>query len=316
MATMLVAAGRTAAAWRCGSSTLAPFNLLSTQTVSQRWSISGSGSQRAVRCGGWGELAGTKTRHAPIPSHALSPCHAGDHFHFQNRFHLLPTQRLACRRRQPRLRAQRARACASSARPLRSAPSLPPSAAAAGHQQRLAWGVGSTPVRTDFDAIVVLAGGLLPDGGLPPWSLRRLDLAASLAALQQPQQAPSPQPSLARPATPGRAEGAAAGVANGSADGSDNGSSRGGDDGGGDGSSGGEAAPGCVVLCSGGGTPHRPTVLSESGYVLFESTSCASYLVGEVRACGSPLFSFVWVFRVPAGGIVFSGVCVVVVRRL
>jgi hypothetical protein len=31
-----------------------------------------------------------------------------------------------------------------------------------------------------FDAIVVLAGGLLPDGGLPVWAERRLDLGRDL----------------------------------------------------------------------------------------------------------------------------------------
>lgn len=36
-----------------------------------------------------------------------------------------------------------------------------------------------------FDAVVMLAGGLLPDGGLPPWVTRRLDTCFDIAALQQ-----------------------------------------------------------------------------------------------------------------------------------
>jgi hypothetical protein len=31
-----------------------------------------------------------------------------------------------------------------------------------------------------FDVIVVLAGGLLPDGGLPSWAERRLDVGRDL----------------------------------------------------------------------------------------------------------------------------------------
>ena len=33
----------------------------------------------------------------------------------------------------------------------------------------------TTPIRSDYDAVLVLGGGLLPDGGLPPWVTRRLD---------------------------------------------------------------------------------------------------------------------------------------------
>jgi hypothetical protein len=34
-----------------------------------------------------------------------------------------------------------------------------------------------------FDAIAVLAGGLLPDGGLPVWAERRLDVGRDLHLL-------------------------------------------------------------------------------------------------------------------------------------
>lgn len=37
----------------------------------------------------------------------------------------------------------------------------------------------------------------------------------------------------------------------------------------------------CSVLCSGGGTPHRRTVLSPTGFIIFESTACAEYLMAH-----------------------------------
>jgi hypothetical protein len=40
-------------------------------------------------------------------------------------------------------------------------------------------------VRSDYDAIIVLAGGLTPDGGLPPWVSRRLDAGADMQRRQQ-----------------------------------------------------------------------------------------------------------------------------------
>lgn len=47
-------------------------------------------------------------------------------------------------------------------------------------QRALADHLTSSPV----DAVVVLAGGLLPDGGLPPWVTRRLDTTAGVQRLQ------------------------------------------------------------------------------------------------------------------------------------
>jgi hypothetical protein len=37
---------------------------------------------------------------------------------------------------------------------------------------------------SSFDAIIVLAGGLTPDGGLPEWVCRRMDVARDLHLLQ------------------------------------------------------------------------------------------------------------------------------------
>ena len=74
---------------------------------------------------------------------------------------------------------------------------------------------------SDVDAIIVLAGGLTADGGLPPWVEARLDAAAAVsAALRVP------------------------------------------------------------ILCSGGGTPHRPPHLPAGGggHVLHEGAACCAYL--------------------------------------
>ena len=74
---------------------------------------------------------------------------------------------------------------------------------------------------SDVDAVIVLAGGLTADGGLPPWVEARLDAAAAVhAALRVP------------------------------------------------------------ILCSGGGTPHRPPHLPPggSGHVLHEGAACCAYL--------------------------------------
>lgn len=40
------------------------------------------------------------------------------------------------------------------------------------------------PPNTELDAIMVLGGGLCPDGGIPPWVIRRLDAATHLYSLQ------------------------------------------------------------------------------------------------------------------------------------
>jgi hypothetical protein len=52
-------------------------------------------------------------------------------------------------------------------------------------QQPLSWVTGQHEApTTGFEAIVVLAGGLTPDGGLPEWVTRRLDAACDLHMLQ------------------------------------------------------------------------------------------------------------------------------------
>jgi len=71
------------------------------------------------------------------------------------------------------------------------------------------------------DAVIVLAGGLTPEGGLPPWVEARLDAAAAVhKALRVP------------------------------------------------------------ILCTGGGTPHRPPFVAagSGGYVVHEGTACCAYL--------------------------------------
>ena len=42
------------------------------------------------------------------------------------------------------------------------------------------------------------------------------------------------------------------------------------------------------VLCCGGGTPHKPPILREGGYVLHEGTECADYLIAQVSSPHHP----------------------------
>ncbi|GAX74707.1 hypothetical protein CEUSTIGMA_g2155.t1 [Chlamydomonas eustigma] len=37
----------------------------------------------------------------------------------------------------------------------------------------------------------------------------------------------------------------------------------------------------CPILCLGGGTPHKPPILNDKGYVIHESTACAEYLMSK-----------------------------------
>lgn len=144
--------------------------------------------------------------------------------------------------------------------------------------QQLDWAVGSAPYRTDLDAIIILAGGILEGGGLPPWVHRRLDLAGSLWAQQHPQGRGTQ--SLAAASGDGGTNGSNGVPGNGDRNSHVDrdslynaaGSVRSVED-----SS--SSSRGCAILCSGGGTPHKPTVLSDTGYIIFESTSCASYLM-------------------------------------
>jgi uncharacterized SAM-binding protein YcdF (DUF218 family) len=119
---------------------------------------------------------------------------------------------------------------------------------------------------------MVLGGGLLPDGGLPEWVLRRLEGSLYLYQQQREQHAQQQQKhqhkleqdlllSSATPAAPSgtnsgtAAWGPAAAVA---------------------------AATGpCRLLMLGAATPHKPPVLDELGHVLYESTAYASYLMSR-----------------------------------
>ena len=47
------------------------------------------------------------------------------------------------------------------------------------------WLVNQEVVTTDYDAILVLGGGLTSDGDIPPWVTRRLDAAAHIYSIQQ-----------------------------------------------------------------------------------------------------------------------------------
>lgn len=120
-----------------------------------------------------------------------------------------------------------------------------------------------------YDAIMVLGGGLLPDGGLPEWVLRRLEGSLQLYQQQIEQQAQQQQQQLEQdlllssttPAAPSSSSsgtaawGPAAAVA---------------------------AATGpCPLLMLGAATPHKPPVLDELGHVLYESTAYAAYLISR-----------------------------------
>jgi uncharacterized SAM-binding protein YcdF (DUF218 family) len=75
------------------------------------------------------------------------------------------------------------------------------SAAAAGTlelQRALASHLSAAPL----DAVIVLAGGLLADGGLPPWVTRRLDAAAGVQRLQARCRPAGENPADARPPPP------------------------------------------------------------------------------------------------------------------
>mmetsp|Transcript_2412 Transcript_2412/g.6532 ORF Transcript_2412/g.6532 Transcript_2412/m.6532 type:complete len:301 (+) Transcript_2412:245-1147(+) len=78
-------------------------------------------------------------------------------------------------------------------------------------------------VAGEVDAIVVLAGGLTPSGGVPEWVEGRLDAAVDLS----------------------------------------------------------RRFPRAPILCTGGGTPHKPPILFETGHVNHESTVCADYLISK-----------------------------------
>ena len=61
----------------------------------------------------------------------------------------------------------------------------------------------------------------------------------------------------------------------------------------------------CIIICIGGGTLHKPAILNSSGYILYESSVCAQYLIdnfvnekdiyrewGSLDTLGNGFFSF------------------------
>jgi uncharacterized SAM-binding protein YcdF (DUF218 family) len=105
---------------------------------------------------------------------------------------------------------------------------------------------GDDPFETHYDAILVLGGGLLADGGIPPWVVRRLEGALVLYRHVSDFKL-SGQPTN--------------------------------DNGGADGNMQSSASVPIVLL--GAGTPHKRPVLDSAGFVLHESTAYATYLMAR-----------------------------------
>jgi len=127
----------------------------------------------------------------------------------------------------------------------------------------------SDPVRNDYDAILVLGGGLLADGSVPAWVSRRLDAAEYLYHIQNQQELLTHTTALHSPQ-------------NGSNNTNEYNNNNGTND---------ESTivdPGvmkterrCPILLLGAGTPHKVPVLGAAGHVLHESSSYASYLLAR-----------------------------------
>lgn len=100
-----------------------------------------------------------------------------------------------------------------------------------------------------LDAVIMLAGGQTPEGGLPPWVERRLDTAHGVL---QRQPLSCPILCLGEHTRCGMDLYKALLM---------------------------HAA--CLEPPEGGGTPHKPPVLNRDGYVIHESTSCADYLMAR-----------------------------------
>eukprot|EP00887_Chlorella_sp_A99_P002365 scaffold10.g2365.t1 len=111
-----------------------------------------------------------------------------------------------------------------------------------------------------FDAIMVLGGGLLPDGGLPEWVCRRLEGGLALFQRQQEkeweQHQHQPQQQQQQQNGKGPVADAATAAATSPA-----------------------AAAGPALVLLGAGTPHKRPVLDSGGHVLHEATAYASFLV-------------------------------------
>lgn len=125
-------------------------------------------------------------------------------------------------------------------------------------QHRTDW--AASPEYTDktlcnkHDAVVVLGGGLTSVGGIPAWGQQRLQTALSI---HKETSAVSHIPGLLNTCccTTYRTccKNASAGVA-------------------------------CPLLCLGGGTPHKPAVLSNTGHAIHESSAYTSYLLKHVSS--------------------------------
>lgn len=113
----------------------------------------------------------------------------------------------------------------------------------------------------------MLGGGLLPAGGLPEWVVRRLEGARHLH-LQQQQQRTQQQQAFGSAAAAGAAGTPATGPS--ASDWQQP-------------SAGAAAAAvvhsGCPIVLLGAGTPHKPPVLDDGGWVVHESTAYAAYLM-------------------------------------
>ncbi|KAL4440424.1 hypothetical protein ABPG75_003425 [Micractinium tetrahymenae] len=106
---------------------------------------------------------------------------------------------------------------------------------------------------------MMLGGGLLPDGGMPDWVVRRLEGCLHLYHTQ----------AASRPGSSSAANGGSSGNTGSSSSGSTAAGSL-------------PAAPHRpAIVLLGAGTPHKPPVIDAGGYVLHESTAYADYLISR-----------------------------------
>ena len=121
---------------------------------------------------------------------------------------------------------------------------------------------GSDALDPATEAILVLGGGLLPGGGLPPWVVRRLQVSLHLHRLQgrHPCCARGSGRALAR-LSPANARPSPSSVRATDL---------------------GAAGGRCPIVLLGAGTPHKPPVIDARGYVVHESTAYADYLMQQV----------------------------------
>jgi hypothetical protein len=131
--------------------------------------------------------------------------------------------------------------------------------------QAVSWVTEQQHPAAPLDAVVVLAGVLTPDGGLPEWVTRRLDAACDLHAQQGSRPpilclgervpaaclSPLGQP----PCSPGTVPRPATAAS---------------------------SPHGPATRPAGAGTPHKPPVLSATRYVIHEATSCARWARGPL----------------------------------